>query len=439
MPISQAMFTGVSGLSVNSDNMSIISNNIANTQTKGFKFDRGEFEDMLSMDLGGSASFSQIGRGARLRNTSTQFSQGGLTSTNGLTDLAVQGDGFFVVRSTSASNDNSGGFNYTRQGSFHFDKDGYLSDNNAGHVQGYMADKQGRLKPTLEAIRIVKTNLPPAKTNTVEMVLNLDVRADRIEEDFNLEKSADTSNFVSSVTVYDAAGNPHQTEVYFRRSGDNSDNAWEWHAAVDGSEVVDGEKGVASEIASGTIFFDKDGRLVREEYEDASVDFIGGVEPGQKVVFDFGKSIEGEGGDGVGITTSNSSQSTVIQHSQDGYETGNLKTLKIDLDGSIKGVFSNGIERTMANLSLATFNNLAGLKKAGKVAFYSTVESGEPSIGLAQAGNRGSIYASSLEESNVDLATQFVQMILTQRGFQANSRAITTTDSMIEEVVNLKR
>ena len=439
MPISQALYTGVTGLSTNADNMGIIANNIANTNTRGFKYDRAEFEDMLSMDLGGANSFSQIGRGTRMRATSSMFSQGGLTGTNGLTDLAVQGDGFFVVKNAAAEKSDSGGYFYTRQGSFNFNKSGFLVDQNGGHVQGYMADSKGILRPSLTSIKIVKTNLPPALTSKVNMLVNLDVRANRkgavIFDKMFPEASSD---FSTSVTVFDSAGMGHETSMFFTKK-EGEANEWEWHAGVDGKEVIDGEPGMFTEIGAGKLFFHENGKLLMEEYEEGTVSFSGGVKKDQKVLFDFGISIDGEGGDGMGQTSSNATNSTVVTHEQNGYETGNLKTLKIDLDGSIKGVFSNGIERLLGGVALSTFNNVKGLKKAGMAAFYSTVESGPPSMGTAQSGNRGSVYASSLEESNVDLANEFVKMILTQRGFQANSRCITTTDSMIEEVVNLKR
>ncbi len=432
MAISQALYSGVTGLNANADSMGIVANNIANSNTRGFKYDRAEFEDMLSMDMGGGA---QIGRGTRLRNTSTIFSQGGVTGTSGLTDLAVQGDGFFVVKSKASSS--TGGLLYTRQGTFQFDKDGYMVDSNNGRVQGYMASPSGRLIPKLTDVRVIKTNLPPNKTKQVKMIVNLDLRSDSFEE-FNSNRPQNTSSFSTSVTVFDSAGTPHETNVYFSKKP-GTENIWSWYAGVEGQEIEGGEKGVFSVIASGRIFFDQEGKLLNEEHDDIMANFSGGVEQEQKIVFDFGTNILEEGGDGLGETSSASTPSTVVTHSQDGYETGNLKTMKIDLDGVMRGVFSNGIERQLCSLSLASFNNINGLKKAGMASFYATVESGSPSVGLAQSGNRGSVFSSSLEESNVDLANEFVKMIMSQRGFQANSRCITTTDSMIEEVVNLKR
>jgi flagellar hook protein FlgE len=140
-----------------------------------------------------------------------------------------------------------------------------------------------------------------------------------------------------------------------------------------------------------------------------------------------------------GSTTAIASKSGTNYHTQDGFESGNIKSIRIDLDGSVRGVYTNGIQRHLGTLAMATFENQDGLMKAGRNLFYSTLNSGPAKIGVPQSGTRGSIYASTLEESNVDLAGEFVNMILTQRAFQANSRSITTTDTMIEEVINLKR
>jgi flagellar hook protein FlgE len=184
MGISQAMYTGVSGLTVNADGMSVIANNIANANAKGFKRDRAEFEDLLSVDLGGS---SQMGRGARLRDVKTIHSQGGLQVTDSLTDLAIQGQGFFIVSNPNTEVQESAGKFYTRVGSFQFDKDGYLSDTIGGRVQGYLADQEGNLSSRLSDVRIQTSNIPPAQTANILMNVNLDSRKDVLEQEFSLE------------------------------------------------------------------------------------------------------------------------------------------------------------------------------------------------------------------------------------------------------------
>lgn len=440
MAISQALYTGVTGLSVNSDGMSVIANNIANANAKGFKKDRAEFEDMLSIDLSSGAGSAQIGRGARLRDVRTMHTQGGLAVTDNLTDLAIQGMGFFVVSNQNTEVQESAGKFYTRVGSFIFDKDGYLSDTAGGHVQGYMANELGVLSTRLQDIRIETNSIPPQQTSNLMMDVNLDARAKVLEEEWDINRAELTSNFNNTITVYDSQGGSHQMTVYFRRAEDDADGiTWNWHAAVDGQEVEDADGAKLKEIGNGVVKFDGKGNLLEEIQEQFEVNFAGGPAAGQVINLDFGKNIANEGGNGVGAATSIAAKSVTNFHSQNGYEAGNIKSLRIELDGQIHGVYTNGVVRPLGAIALATFENQDGLMKAGRNQFYSSIDSGPPKIGMAQTGTRGSIYASSLEESNVDLAQEFVQMIMTQRGFQANSRSITTTDSMYEEVINLKR
>lgn len=439
MAISQALYTGVTGLSVMSDSMAVVANNLANANAKGFKYDRVEFDDLLSLDMGSSVGQSQLGRGARLSDVRTIHTQGGLSVTDRLSDLAIQGNGFFVVNNPKGEKQEAGGQFFTRVGAFHFDKDGYLSDPNGGHLQGYAADEKGVLSPQLTDIHLATNNVPPKATNTLNLNINLDARTPVREGEFDINNPVETSDFVSTVNVFDSQGNKHALTTYFKRIEDSEGISWKWFATADGKEVVDGDGAPIKQVGSGTVKFDAKGNLLSEETEDFSANFVGGAAQDQKIDIDFGKNILSEGGNGVGGSTSTAAQSITVFHSQNGYEAGNIKSIKIGLDGKIAGLYTNGIERVLGGIAMATFENTDGLMKAGKNQFFATMDSGAPRIGQAQTGVRGSIYASTLEESNVDMAQQFVEMIRSQRGFQANSRTITTTDSMIEEVVNMKR
>lgn len=440
MGISQALYTGVTGLSVNSDGMSVIANNIANANDKGFKYDRAEFEDLLSLDTGSGAGTAQIGRGSKLSDVRTVHTQGGLAVTERLTDLAVQGKGFFVVKNSAGLKQEAGGMFYTRTGTFNFDRDGYLADATGGHIQGYEANSDGTLQTRLTDIRIQTNNIPPAMTNTVVMNVNLDSRIEVKEGEFDIKNAEKTSDFNNTVTIYDSHGNKHDMTTFFKRVEDGEGITWKWYATVDGKDVTDADKDAKyAQIANGVVKFNPKGELLSEETLESNANFTKGATPGQKISIDFGKNLATEGGNGVGASASTAARSNTVFHSQDGYESGNIKSLAIELDGTVHGYYTNGVERTLAAVALATFENDDGLLKAGRNQFYKTQESGDPRIGQAQTGTRGSIFSSSLEESNVDLAAQFVQMIVTQRGFQANSRSVTTTDSMIEEVVNMKR
>lgn len=443
MPISQALYTGVTGLSVMSDGMSVVANNIANANAKGFKKDRAEFEDMLSSDLSTGGGGGQVGRGARMRAVRTIHTQGGIAVTDNLTDMAIQGQGFFVLNNANTEVQESAGKFYTRVGSFVFDKDGYLADPSGGHVMGYMAGKSGNLSSRLQDIRIETNSIPPKKTDVVTMDINLDARLKPVEGEFDIKDPEKTSSFNNTINIFDSHGRSHSMTVYYKREpGEEGQGpAWKWFATVDSKDIAnpdpDSEFALA---ASGTVRFNNKGLLETEEYDELpGVDFADGAEPGQMIRLDFGKNLGEEKGDGLNASRSISAKSVTNYHAQDGYEAGNIKSLRIELDGTIRGIYTNGVQRQLGAVALASFENQDGMLKAGRNLFYATLDSGPPKIGLAQSGTRGAVYASSLEESNVDLAQEFVNMIMTQRGFQANSRSITTTDSMIEEVVNLKR
>ena len=439
MPISQALYTGVTGLSVNSDGMSVIANNIANSNAKGFKRDRAEFEDLLSADLGSGAGGAQIGRGARLRDVKTVHSQGGLAVTNNLTDLAIQGSGFFILNNPKTEVQESAGKLYTRVGSFNFDKEGYLADALGGRVQGYLADGSGTVSTRLTDIRIRTSSIPPAQTKKLLFNINLDAREKVMEGDFDIANAEKTSNFNNTVSVFDSQGRAHQVTTYFKRIEDTEGISWKWFATLDPKEVTDPDGQVVKQFASGQIKFDQLGNLVNEETIESNVNFADGALPEQVIEFDFGQNAGIEEGKGVNASTSIAAKSNTVFHYQDGYESGNLKALSIELDGTITGLFTNGLQRRLGVIGLASFENQDGLQKAGRNQWFASYKSGPPKIGTPQSGTRGSVYASTLEESNVDLAEEFVNMIMTQRAFQANSRSVTTTDGLMEEVINLKR
>lgn len=443
MPISQALYTGVTGLSVMSDGMAVVANNIANANAKGFKKDRAEFEDMLSSDLSTGSGGGQVGRGARMRAVRTIHTQGGIAVTDNLTDMAIQGQGFFVLNNPNTEVQESAGKFYSRVGSFVFDKDGYLSDPSGGRVMGFMTTKNGNLSSRLQDVRIETNSIPPKKTDLVTMDINLDARLKPVEGEFDINNAEKTSNFNNTINVFDSHGRSHALTVYYKRevSEEGQGPVWKWFATVDSKDVVDPDADSDFKmVASGTARFNNKGLLESEEYDDiGGVNFIDGAEPGQMIKIDLGKNIGEEKGNGLNASRSISAKSVTNYHAQDGYEAGNIKSLKIELDGSIRGIYTNGVQRQLGAVALATFENQDAMLKAGRNLFYATLDSGPAKIGLAQSGTRGAVYASSLEESNVDLAQEFVNMIMTQRGFQANSRSITTTDSMIEEVVNLKR
>jgi flagellar hook protein FlgE len=454
MAIHYALFSGVSGLTVNTDAMGVISNNIANSNTRAFKSDRAEFEDLLAISLN---EHSQLGRGARLRNITTNFTQGALSHSGGITDMAIQGEGFFVMR-TGANDGDSGSMTYTRQGTFRFDRDGYITDVHGQKLQGFLSTPEGKLETRMQDLMITTTSIPPVPTNKITMNVNLDLREPKLTEPFDPKRAAETSNYASAVTIYDSFGQSHQATVYFTRDADG-DNSWTWNACIDGSDIKGAQafddmgKPLPHVIGKGKLQFDENGKPLLNfrtkegkpsyidvtEMSDANeIQFANGSAL-QRVQFNFGPMEDENGRMGTQTSTSLATRSGTLYHSQNGSEAGYLKSLKVDQEGNLRAVFTNGLERRLGAVALATFPSPAGLQKAGQNCYGKTYRSGEPSIGTPQTGARGSVYSASLEESNVDLASQFVDMITTQRGFQANSKIITTSDSMLEEIIGLKR
>lgn len=441
MGLSQALYTGMTGLSVNSDGLSVIANNIANANAKGFKRDRAEFEDMVSVSMNSGSGWTQIGRGSRLANIKTMHTQGGLKVTDNLTDLAIQGQGFFVLSPPRSDVQESAGRKFTRVGSLGFDKDGYLATQYNDRVQGYLADARGNLSSRLTDVRIETNTMAPQKTDVLTLNMQLDSRVDLIKKDWNMTNPDATSNFSSTVSIFDSHGDAHQATLHFRKTAASPEGTeWDWFALADNGELLEpASDGNMTQFANGSLRFNKDGLLLEEVLDNSSVSFSNGSDPEQKIDFDFGFNIGDEQGTGINSSTSIAGDSLAVFHQQDGYEAGQLKSVEIGQDGVVKGTFSNGIERKLAAFALATFPNQDGLKKAGHNQFFASISSGPAIIGLPQSGLRGTLFSSTLEESNVDLAQEFVNMITTQRLFQANSRSLTTFDTMIEEVINLKR
>ncbi len=431
MSIGKAMNTAASGLRAHGEAMGVTADNIANANTIGYKRSRSVFEDVLGQSIADTRGRGAMGSGSRLAAIEQVWTQGTLLTTESPTDLALSGDGFFVVEGNV---DGVQGRFYTRAGQFKLDQDGYLVNAEGLRVVGYQADETGAVGTTLGPMQLTGSAVPPQATTQVDMALNLDADA-TVPPPWDPTDPGGTSNFSTTVTVYDSLGNPRDVTVYFRKSGANS---WEWRAMVDGGEITGGVAGTPFEGASGTLTFTTDGALDTETVGASSWDFVGAT-PGQSIAFDFGTSITTDGGSGLDATTQFASPSTTNGLSQDGYAAGSVSAVSVASDGTITGVFDNGQRRVLARLAVADFTSVSGLSRAGHNLWVETEASGEALIGTAGTGGRGSIVAGALEQSNVDLSREFVDLISLQRGFQANSRVVTTSDEMLAELVNLKR
>jgi flagellar hook protein FlgE len=431
MSILRSLQIGVSGLRSNSDALSVAGDNIANVNTIGFKRSEGVFQDILGRSVAAAGPGEQSGAGARLAQVEQAWSQGALVTTDSSTDLAISGDGFFVVR---GSQQGATGNYYTRAGQFHVDNNGSLVNTSGMHVQGYTAAANGTMGSTVGDISVGAGTLPASPTAKVTSAANLDASS-KVLPAWDPTNPGGTSNFSNNISVYDSLGKSHELTTYFRNQGGNS---WEWHAMVDGGELTGGTAGLPTENASGTVTFTTAGALDTETTTSSTWNFAGAAQ-NQAIAFDFGTSITTDKGSGLDGTTQFASPSTTTGLTQDGFAAGSVAGININPDGTVMGTFSNGQTRALGQIATAKFADVNGLQRGGQGLWFQTEASGAPLVGVAGTGGRGSLVAGSLEQSNVDLGTEFVNLISYQRGFQANSRVITTADDMYGELVNIKR
>lgn len=404
----RSLFSGVSGLKNHQTRMDVIGNNIANVNTVAFKAGRVNFEDILSQTVEGARSPQtggmggvnpkQVGLGMGISSIDTLFTPGSLQSTDNPTDFAVQGEGFFIVSDGSQ-------VYYTRDGAFKTSADGALVNSNGFRLQGWMADADGNIDSTqaLQNITIpVGAQMKPKATAQIAFEGNLDANA------------TSGSQWITSVQVYDSLGNPHNLTITFENT---AANAWTWEATLDGGTTPGG---------TGNITFDANGSI--SSGGTGTANFI--LMP---VAQDINLSID------FSQLTQFGGNPTAYINFQDGYEAGSLDMVSTDSGGVLTGIFTNGQSKALAQIALATFSNPGGLLKEGGNLYQISNNSGLPNIGTADSGGRGSIAVGKLEMSNVDLAQEFTNMIVTQRGFQANSRVITTSDEMLQDLINIKR
>jgi flagellar hook protein FlgE len=578
MGILSSLFTGVSGLNANGNALSVIGNNIANLSTVGFKSSRATFADLISSSLGGGSGAIQTGLGVALTSVQGNFSQGSLATTTNALDLAIDGNGFFIV------NDTAGSTFYTRAGQFHLNENDNVVDPNGFLLQGFVASSGGVITGTLGNISLPTTTGAPRATTAALLAANLNATSPQTgsrasvagsapsvttsaagNNSFNIDLNGDgirtvtvangltgqalataiqsavralapanpflaaaysgftasvsgigvfslssgltgttnnaatttntvvvtanggdtlaanltlltgtstagtdflitdptgTSNFSTAVTVYDSLGVGHLLTTYFTKVGGNT---WNYNMVASTNDVVTGNYHSSNvnttlgivRVGAGTLTFGTNGTLDRESPTlrfdtgtaagaftgapgQLQVDFQAAT-PDQLITYNFGTSVTGEGGTGLDGTTQFGSQSAVVQQTQDGYAAGTLQSFSIGSDGIVSGRFSNGQLRALAQVVLARFPDPIGLIRTGKNTFAASGTSGQPVNGTPDSAGLGRILASTVELSNVDLGESFIDMIAAQRGFQANSRVITTSDELLQELVNLKR
>lgn len=421
----RSMFSAISGLRAHQTWMDVIGNNIANVNTTGFKVGRVRFTDILSQLVRGASGPTeqrgginplQIGLGAVVGAVDTIHTQGALQLTGKPSDLAIQGDGFFVVSDGSQTL-------YTRDGAFDIGSDLRLvNPSNGFYVLGWQADANGNVDtagPVGPITIPIGQQLDAVPTTQITVQGNLDA---------NQDAAAPTPHYVTKVSIVDSQGKRHEFYILFEKTGPNT---WNYTMQEDDprtATVEDDPEFALGGTTSGTLVFDADGNLDAAASTIAAVDLdasAGGASV-VSVTPDFRR------------LTQLAAPSTA-NAAANGAPAGSLTTFTVSQSGEVLGIYSNGVTKVIGQVALALFTNPGGLMKVGGNAYLPTVNSGEPIIGPADSGGRGKIASGYLEMSNVDLAQEFTSMIMAQRGFQANSRVITASDEVLQELVNLRR
>jgi len=432
MSLISSLYTGATGLEQNSTDLSVIGDNIANANTIGFKESRANFQDAMSQQMiGAGTASSQMGLGASLESIQKILTQGAISNTGVATDLAIDGNGFFVV--SGAHNGQAGQF-YTRAGQFTIDNSGALVNQEGLRVQGYTANTAGVLGTTPGDLVLGNASWPASPTGNIGVVANLDSNAVPPAVAFDPLNAAATSNDSTSVTAYDSLGNAHQVDVFFVKT---AAGAWDWHALTDGGGLTGGTAGTPTEISNGTMTFDTTGKLTAQTTAATNFNPLNATNP-QPLTFNFGDPTGGGGTGLLGITQF-AGTSGATQTNQDGFAAGSLTHIAIDKNGNINGTFTNGQTRLLGEVATALVKAPDQMDAIGGNLFAVTPASGPATLGAAGNLGRGNIVAGGLEQSNVDLANEFVKMIAAQRAYQANGKTIVTADSLLQELMGIKR
>ncbi|HSF08234.1 MAG TPA: flagellar hook protein FlgE [Nitrospirales bacterium] len=446
MGITSAFFAATSGINATSRALSEIGNNIANAQTIGYKSRSVSFGDLFGATIGGGGTSTALveGRGVRVLGIDPSFTQGSLQTTSNALDLAIDGDGFFRV------SDATGNIFYSRAGQFDIDSQGNLVNPAGLRLQGDQADDTGLLTGSIGNLTLTTSTQPGVQTSEITMsgrlAANAPINAYTTAQVLDPQSNSGLFPGSTSVRVFDSQGRGHDLTVYFAKTANNT---WDYNVIAPDSEVTvpvgDSNPTTGNAlVAQGTLTYTPDGFLSLESDPSGhDITFTGGVDAPQTIIFDFGTSITegGAGTDGLLQQGESLNNKGLILDtlSQDGYGPGSLAGTSIGEDGVITGRFDNGTTRTLGQVRLTRFINPDGLQPIGRNLFIQSGDSGTPLDGVPGTGAFGKVSASTLEASNVDLGEELVNMITMQRGFQANSRIITTTNDLLGELVNLAR
>lgn len=477
---------GLSGLSLASKALDAVGNNIANSQTVGFKAASAQFNDVYAAAIGGSTTGNAIGQGGGIMAVSQSFSQGNVTNTNNPLDIAINGNGF--LRFQPSLTDQSA--LYSRNGQLHLDSEGYIVNGQNQFLNTFVSpDGETIDQSSAEPLQLSSAQLEPRPTgfvNTlvpgtggIDMGINFDVRDKRANtagnpansewtalQTWDVNSSADFSalnpnmyNYSTSATVFDQRGEPHILTMYFVRQGvdDGSgagtfigNTSWQPYFVLDSNYVItNATTNGAAPTTPPTLDFDPNGQLNTNangslytldlttamdksgtpvDLTSAPLDLFpnAAVEPNYSMTIDFGTA------------TQFGSAYDVNKLTQDGYGPGRLSGVSIDANGQIQARYSNGQTKLMGQVALTTFQNPNGLVPLGNNMWAESAASGQPLLGSPQSGSRGAIQAGAVEDANVDLTAELVNMITLQRTYQANAQTIRTQDELLQTLVNLR-
>lgn len=426
MAILGALSIARSGLVATGQALSVTSNNIANVNTIAFKGSRAEFAELLASEAGGPGA---VGLGTRVQDVSTAFTQGSIERTGRATDLAIDGNGFFIVRGGTANL-------YTRAGNFRVDSQGLLVTSEGYALQAFELDDAGQPVGAPVDVSFAGAASQPAATENLTLQNNLDAEATLIAGGFvntDFDTAYASSNFTTAAKVYDTRGVGHDVTLFFTRTGDN---AWDVNIGVDAGETG-GTPGALTILGTVAATFNPDGSLAGPDPQDINVTFSGA--DAQTISVDLGTPnttpTSGAGLDGL---TQFGSASNVAA-TGDGHGAGQLQSIAVGADGTVSGVFDNGESRALYRLALADFSAPQGLSATDGGLYRATTASGAAAVSAAGEGGLGDIVGAAIERSNVDLAQEFVDLISLQRSFQANARVITTGDGLLNELINIVR
>ncbi len=414
-----AFSTALSALSAQTTAIDVVGNNLANLNTPGFKTSTAVFYDLVTQSLG--LGETQVGLGVARPLTIRQFVQGSLQSSSGSLDAAIQGDGFFVVR------DSSGAMLLTRDGNFRVDEDGNLLTATGQRVQGWTetggtVDTNG---PIGNIVVPVGTLRSPMASTSFGLSLNLDSSAVVGEP---------SATFSTPIEVFDSLGNSHTLTVTFTKTAANT---WDYEVTMPGADLTAGTPGTPSSLGTGTLTFDGEGHLTAPTADPGTVTLaVAGLASGAADMSIDWNLYDDSGSPSL---TQYAQSSAVAAVTQDGAAAAQLVSVGLVDGGMILAKYSNGEQRVVGQVALAAVRNPDSLMAVGNNNFQLTALTATPAIGVPGTGGRGKVLGSSLESSTVDIAQEFTNLIVLQRGYQANARVVTAVDEISQETINMKR